>query len=185
MFGPSVTRGFRVEPRSVVDIRKHAAHVRKVFGIAPNTAFFPMAEFIESWIGWGITYDIVDAADLPLGVEACCYPEKAIIQLTQHTYENACLDNPRARFTVIHELGHMALSHTRTFHRESKQGMEIKAFEDSEWQANTFAAEFLMPADDIQRRDLRTAEELILQYQVSDMAAQKRVRLLRKQGILK
>ena len=185
MFGPSVTHGFRVEPRSVLDIRRHATHVRKVFGITPNTTFFPMAEFIESWIDWGITYDIVDSTELPIGVEACCFPEKAIVQLTLHTYESACLDNPRARFTVIHELGHLALSHTRTFHRESNQGLEIKAFEDSEWQANTFAAEFLMPADDIRRRGLRTAGELILEYHVSDMAAQKRIKLLHKQGVLK
>lgn len=185
MFGPSVTRGFRVAPRSILDIRKHAIHVRQTFGMSPSAGFFRMEDFIESWTDWGITYDIVEADGLPPGVEACCVPEQGIILLSQETYDGACDDYPRARFTVIHELGHLALSHTRAFHRERPETQDIKAFEDSEWQANTFAAEFLMPVGDIQQRRLRTPAELVERYQVSNPAAAKRVRDLTKQGLLK
>lgn len=185
MFGPSVTRGFRVAPRSTLDIRKHAVHVRQVLGLKPDVGFFPMAEFIESWFDWGIGYDVVEPGELPVGVEACCVPEKGLIMLTLQTYENACYDNPRARFTVVHELGHLALAHTRAFHRERPDISEIKAFEDSEWQANTFAAEFLMPVEDIQRRRLRGVYDVMERYGVSEPAAAKRIRDLIKQGMIR
>ncbi len=184
MFGPSVTRGFRVAPRSTLDIRRHAIHVRNVLGLDPAIGFFPMADFIESLFEYGINYDVVDQGELPQGVEACCVPEHRIIMLTQDTYDQACRDTPRARFTVIHELGHLALSHARAFHREQRESSEIKAYEDSEWQANTFAAEFLMPADDVVHCRLGHPAELMMRYQVSEPAAAKRLRDLERQGLL-
>ena len=87
----------------------------------------------------------------------------------------ACEDDPRARFTVIHELGHIAMAHTRSLNRDRGRGREIKPYEDSEWQANTFAAEFLMPLDDMKRRNLKTPELLQLEYQVSSQAADTRI----------
>jgi hypothetical protein len=184
MFGPSVTRGFRVAPRSTVDIRRHAMHVREVFGLIPSIGFFRMDEFIESLYEFAVNYDVVEQGELPQGVEACCVPEQRLIMLTQNTYDQACRDSPRARFTVIHELGHLALSHTRGFHRDQRGGEDIKAYEDSEWQANAFAAEFLMPATDVAARRLWQPVELMMRYQVSEPAATKRLRDLTKQGLL-
>ncbi len=180
MFGPSVTNGFRVPPRRTADIRRHATHVRRLFGLPLEQGFFPMGPFIESWTEWGITYDIASAGDLPPGVEACCLPEKGVILLSERTYDMACRDNPRARFTVIHELGHLALSHARAFHRETAAPGAIKPYEDSEWQANQFAAEFLMPLADMQRKGLTTTNDVMLEYHVSHAAAQRRVSQLAK-----
>lgn len=184
MFGPSITRGFRVTPQSAQKIRTHAMRARQVFGLAPDTPFFPMANFIESLTGCGITFHVVEPGALHSGVEACCFPEQGSIWFTEDTYQNACRDNPRARFTVLHELGHLVLCHTRAFNREPTTEHPHPVYEDSEWQANTFAAEFLMPADDIVNRNLFTPEEILLQYHVSVEAAQNRVKSLRKQRIL-
>lgn len=180
MFGPSVTSGFRVPPKKITGIRAHARNVRTVFGLA-NTPFFPMAEFIENLHSCGITYHVGEDGDLPIGVEACCLPERGQIIFTGKTYDLACHDDPRARFTVVHELGHFALSHARSFHRETPT-RSIQPFEDSEWQANTFAAEFLMPLEDIQQEGLRTPAQLMTRYQVSWAAADTRIRKLTGRG---
>ncbi len=184
MFGPSVSRGFRVPPRSIQDIREHAMHVRELFDLPSDQGFFSLGEFIENMTDWGITYDVVPASMLPDGVEACCMPEGGVIFLSEGTYDGACKDSPRARFTVIHELGHLALSHARAFHRETAGFAAIKPYEDSEWQANQFAAEFLMPMEDIRRKRLSAPTHLVMEYQVSETAANRRLRQLKKQGVL-
>lgn len=182
MFGPSVTSGFRVPPKKITGIRAHAKNVRAVFGLV-DLPFFPMASFIESLHSCGITYHVGEEDDLPVGVEACCLPERGQIIFTGKTYDLACQDDPRARFTVAHELGHFALSHARSFHRESPT-RRVQSFEDSEWQANTFAAEFLMPLDDIRKEGLRNPAQLMARYQVSWTAAETRIRKLTDRGEL-
>lgn len=179
MFGPGVTQGYRVTPQSTASIRAHAQKVRAQL-VPRNAPFFPMAPFIEDLFQWSIVVDVVESDVLPHGVEACCMPEKLLIMLSNGVYWAACQDEPRARFTLVHELGHLVLMHTRTFHRESQSAGQIDAYEDSEWQANTFAAEFLMPLNDIRQRGLTTAAQLQLAYQVSPQAATTRINKLNK-----
>jgi len=177
MFGPSSGMGYRVPKSSIAKIRTHALAVRQKL-IARDAPFFRMAPFIEGLFEYGITCDVVDDAELPFGIEACCVPERLLITFSNITYEKACSDDPRARFTVIHELGHILLAHTRTFNRED--GKKIEAFEDSEWQANQFAAEFLMPLTHMSANGYTTTDELILNYQVSHPAAERRITQLSK-----
>ena len=179
MFGPSVTQGFRVRARNTDSIRRQALAIRPLL-VPKNAPFFEMGWFIERLFDFGITCDVVEAKELPRGVEACCAPEHLLIQFSEQTYSRACRDDPRARFTVIHELGHLAMAHTRPLNRQNDD--EIKAFQDSEWQANTFAAEFLMPLDDIKKRALNNPDLLQLEYQVSGQAAETRIMKLRKRG---
>ena len=181
MFGPSSGMGYRVPPRRIADIRAHALAVRESL-IAPNAPFFRMEPFIEGLLEYGITYDVVDDNELPFGVEACCIPERLLMTFSNSTYEKACKDDPRARFTVIHELGHILMAHTRPHNRDS--GREIAAYEDSEWQANQFAAEFLMPLTHMNMNGYKTTEELILNYQVSSPAAERRITQLNKRNEL-
>lgn len=84
--------------------------------------------------------------------------------------------NGRSLFTFAHEFGHMILGHERTLNRE--ETLEHRAFEDSEWQANTFAAEFLMPLPIIEAKDMRIPEELCEEFGVSFDAARWRLRKL-------
>lgn len=181
MFGPSSGMGYRVAPRNIVGIRERALAVRKIL-LPKQLAFFRMAPFIEQLYEYGIVYDVVDEAELPVGIEACCIPEFGLVTFASDTYRKACEDDPRARFTVIHELGHILLAHTRPLNRDSKRNIE--AFEDSEWQANQFAAEFLMPLTHMVEKGHKTADELILAYQVSPPAAERRINQLSKRGEL-
>lgn len=181
MFGPSSGMGYRVAPRTIVGIREHALAVRKTL-LPKQSAFFRMAPFIEQLHEYGIVYDVVDEDELPIGIEACCIPEHRLVTFSSDTYQKACEDDPRARFTVIHELGHILLAHTRPLNRDNRR--IIEAFEDSEWQANQFAAEFLMPLPHMAEKGHKTADELILAYQVSAPAAERRVSQLSKRGEL-
>lgn len=64
--------------------------------------------------------------------------------IREDVYENANNGQGRDRFTIAHELGHLILQHNHILARTSSL-MTHKPYEDSEWQADNFAAEFLMP----------------------------------------
>lgn len=99
----------------------------------------------------GLKYGVVE---LPFGEEARFDPGENSILLSPETYDMLYADKPRARFTFAHELGH-AVMHGN-YLKEALAGRvprimykraSIQAFCDPEWQANTFAASFLMPAN--------------------------------------
>ncbi|MEZ2349555.1 ImmA/IrrE family metallo-endopeptidase [Caballeronia sp. RCC_10] len=178
MFGQGPLNGFRVPPKSINDVRYAANRARAALGLA-----FPihLGQFLEQLSSYSITLDVLEngASGLPPGVEACWIPETLTLCLTERVYEQACRNEPRALFTVFHEMGHALLGHKRTLNREIP-GREFKTFEDSEWQANQFAAEILMPVEEIQRRGLRNEHDLIKAFGVSMEAARIRVDRLRK-----
>ena len=171
--------GFRVNPRSINDIRRIASFIRKVF--------FPHGEHVvdtetllEKLPDYGMRVEILEDNELPRGVEACCIPETLTIYLKESTYSFVRNGNPRARFTVIHEIGHMILGHTRTLNRE--QPGQLKDYENSEWQANQYAAELLMPLDIIKERQLLSAPVLSKFFGVSPQAAETRIRKLKRRN---
>ncbi|WP_454825889.1 ImmA/IrrE family metallo-endopeptidase [Paraburkholderia xenovorans] len=179
MFGQGPLNGFRVSPRRIADIREAAARARAALGFCWPT---DIGRFLERLTGYSITLDVVpDYGTLPRGVEACWVPETLTLCLTNSVYEAACRNDPRALFTVFHEMGHALLAHRRTLNREIP-GREIKTYEDSEWQANQFAAEFLMPLDEIRRYSLWTEGQLMLRFGVSMEAARIRLGRLRRTG---
>ncbi|UCV18636.1 ImmA/IrrE family metallo-endopeptidase [Ferribacterium limneticum] len=105
------------------------------------------------------------------------------MHIRDDVFEGACWNDPRARFTVFHELGHGLLGHRRTINR-AQAVAKLKVYEDSEWQANQFAAEFLMPLEVIQRDGLTTAFEIQMHFDVSFQAAERRFNQLEKRGEL-
>jgi hypothetical protein len=151
--------------------------------LMPDDTDLDLEAFVESLENYGITYDIVEDSFLPSGVEASCLPEKRIIYITLSTFRDICNNDERARFTIFHELGHLLLAHSRTFHRDA--GSPVEMFENSEWQADQFAAEILMPLDIIRNRGFTTAAELQRQFGVSFQAASYRLVKLRQKGEIK
>ncbi|WP_198045284.1 ImmA/IrrE family metallo-endopeptidase [Cupriavidus taiwanensis] len=123
---------------------------------------------------FGISYDIVPDGHLPPGVEASCLPELRRIDIAESTYMDICRNDPRARFTLIHELGHLILAHSRSFHRDVGPPTH-ELYEDSEWQADCFAAEFLMPIEVIKAKAMRTPWDLQIEFNVSYQAASYRL----------
>jgi Zn-dependent protease with chaperone function len=139
--------------------------------------------FLESLENFGITYDVVDEGYLPPNVEASCLPEKRVIYITSSTYEGVIRNDDRARFTIFHELGHLLLAHSRNFHRDTTVSFPI--WENSEWQADQFAAEILMPLDVIRAKNLIVAGELRKEFGVSHTAASIRLSKLRARREIK
>jgi hypothetical protein len=132
-------------------------------------------------VKYSITYDVLEPDEMPHpDVEACWDPESITMHIRSDVYEKACRNDPRARFTVMHELGHGLLGHRRTINRSSET--PPKVYEDSEWQANQFAAEFLMPLEVILALGLNTASKIELHFNVSTQAALLRQKQLAKRG---
>lgn len=113
------------------------------------------------------------------------------IQLPNATYKRLEKDDPQARFTVAHEFGHAQLHakdqvlgsfpfrHQVTFAPRSR----IRAFEDPEWQANTFAAAILMPIQTMRLlhdQGKMTSNHVMEVFKVSWPAANRRILKLRE-----
>ncbi|SAL25695.1 hypothetical protein AWB73_01932 [Caballeronia turbans] len=65
------------------------------------------------------------------------------IYLRADVYAGACSGNGRDRFTAAHELGHYLLHKNEGMSFPRRSDASTKVYCDSEWQANTFAREFL------------------------------------------
>lgn len=172
---------YRVNGLRIVQIRFLADFFRKKFGVDE----LPLGTVIERMLEDGVV-DALEDNDpfFKSGAEAKYVPEAGCIFLKQSDYE-ACVRNTMARskFTFWHELGHMCLGHSLSFSRgEGIEGSEIKAFESSEWQADQFAAEILMPLETMTKEKIFTVEGLVNRFGVSWEAASVRIRQLQRHG---
>lgn len=103
-------------------------------------------EFVDDW----------DCEELPLDAPAAVVGN--VLKIRDSCYDGLGRKNPRDVFTLFHELGHKFLGHERVFARSQIE--EHLWTEDSEWQANNFASEVLMPSSEIIKEGLRTVEQL-------------------------
>lgn len=180
MYGDGPLDGYRVRGRSIADIRGTAEVVRRSLGLAEN--WVDIEALLESLPNWGITCSVVERGYLPPGVEACFDPDSLTIYFDEGTYRGIRNNHPRARFTAVHELGHCLLAHKKLANRGVGQPMQV--FEDSEWQANQFAAEFLMPLSVIKTLRLYSPAQVMNAFGVSFDAASTRLKQLRKRNEL-
>ncbi len=131
-------------------------------------------------------------------------PVENQLVLTEATCTDANNGGVRARYTVVHEIGHAVLHgsqlrvvHSLGFTVSRYSRTELRPFEDPEWQANAFAAAALMPSELVVRllspfshdgavRDESRAIAIIKEkFNVSQPAAERRLSDLRKLGLLK
>lgn len=181
--------------RSYADIEEEAYAVSVGLGYSGDRPIRGV-ELFESLGGYGagdseqipLEYHV---EDLPLGVEA----ETRFIQnnglgvieivLGSKTYD--CLEGqqPRARFSLAHEIGHAALHTVELIEGALSRAQEpavvdedIPAYMDMEWQANAFASALLMPAMALVKLD--TAGRLCVEVVCEDFGVSKtsaRIRL--------
>lgn len=178
-------RGYMVSPLSTLAIRDIALYVREQLGLTREAVDLEL--FLEQLTEFGITIDIVDDEDMPgfsFHSEACCVPETRTIYLTEETYLKACKNDPRTRFTIFHELGHLILGHSKELHRANLPS-EVKPYQDSEWQADQFSAEVTMPINVIYDLKLYSSDAIKKQFGVSEQAAKRRYEQLTKNGLIK
>ena len=164
-------KGCRVRPRSTDEIRSCANTLRRM---VKGTN---LGSFIELLLSGGWLHVLPDNDPKFIYAEGLYSPAERCIFLRESDYTN-CIDgtNPRSLFTLAHEIGHMVLGHDKSLSRETNQNVEHPLYADSEWQANTFAAEFLMPLDEIRRLNLMFPEQLVEKFGVSWEAAYYRLK---------
>lgn len=185
MEGHYKLRGYIVRPRSIEMIRRCAGEFREILGLSDCPIH--LESFLENFSSCGVTIDVMDDLDGPdflNHTEACCIPESATIYLSEDTYRRACHNDPRTRFTIMHELGHLILGHSRAFHRDLSIE-QAKPYIDSEWQADWFAAETLMPLNIIVRDRLFSPKKIQERFGVSRPASEFRYNKLLKRRDIK
>jgi len=174
--------GFPVAPRRRLEIRDAAVNARSVLGLPEGRISIP--KLLDKLTLYSIHYDVLDAADWPAAreVEACYYPEERTLYIRDSVYREMVRGGQRAVFTFGHELGHAVLAHRRTANRQSTA--DVPTYANSEWQANTFAAEFTMPLEQIKRLQLLNPDVIASYFGVSPAASKVRYTDLRKKGEL-
>ena len=138
--------GYAVCGRSRDELRQYANGIREVLGLAKHP-YFPVVEFLEHVLSeiipeFEYRYLTYEEMGDKHGVT---YPDKQIICIREDVYDRAYAGMGRDRFTIAHEIGHLLLHSGEVSMPRYNPGTKIPAYKDSEWQANAFAGELLMP----------------------------------------
>lgn len=174
-------RGVKVPPLSREVIRRRASLVRQRMNLDDLEAVDLVSVVEHRLSDMGLVLDVQDG--LPEGEEARTLPDDNLIILGESVYDGMVRGEPRARFTVAHELGHLFL-HRGVAPVFTRGPWGHMPYEDSEWQADCFAAEFLMPLRGV-AATCSTVEDIVRRYRVSRTAAKIRLDNLREEGVVR
>jgi uncharacterized protein DUF955 len=166
-----------VPPLTQKQITAVAKELREKLGLEDKFApdLIDILEFQLPELFPSFRLTIVGDAKLGPSVLACSRGDPPEIVLSESTYRRAIGGNARARFTLAHELGHVMLCHIGEFRRDAG-GRRLNAIgrqADPEWQANQFAAAFLMPEHIV--RKFNNAKDVSRFCKVSEAAASVRM----------
>lgn len=133
-------------PTSRKDLSNLARKFRKIIGVE-NQLYMPIVQLIElilPRIDPKFDLEIVSIDELPTNTYAITYPDESKMIIREDVYNDVCEDQGRARFTLAHEFFHYI------FHGSGNIGFarsmdDVPPYANPEWQANTFAAELLIP----------------------------------------
>ena len=133
------------KPTSRAKIRKTTELIRK---IAQAEDYFDVVRFLEHRLPMmDEDFELCVLADEEMhGYYAKAYPDQHKIEVRQSVYLGAIENIGGHRFTLCHELGHYFMHGSERISYPRTQE-KIQAYEDPEWQANTFAGELLVPAN--------------------------------------
>ena len=172
-------KGNKVPPKSKELIRNTAKSVREIFHLGNKKInMIKFIEFILPVVMPGFYYEIIQKEYMGED-EARTYPDKKLIQIRSDVYDEAIRGGGRSQFTLAHELGHLVMHaglEKSPSYARNKQSHEI--YEDSEWQADKFAAEFLMPWNEVKK--CQSVDEIVEKFCVSKKAANYTLSLINK-----
>ena len=192
--------GFRGQPLSYNVIERYARNARSamlpdftVTERVPGLRLFENLDELEIEADGNVLRVNYAVNHLPTGIEGMSTydqdRQEILVTLDYSTYLALNEGAPRALFCLCHELGHVCV-HSIKLVELSSIPHEVAAlnrgqipahrvYEDTEWQANAFAAAFLIPAAGLETlersRGILTAQELVRRFNVSFDAA--RIRL--------
>jgi Zn-dependent peptidase ImmA (M78 family) len=134
-----------VPPLSGAQIAQIADGIRRNMQI--KTDDFPLIHFLELAMprlfpGFALEAGLMSDMGANHGLTI---PAENVIRLREDVYDGLYRDRGRDRFTAAHELGHYIMHRAVpiVFHRQEHGKLDV--YRDSEWQANTFAGDLLMP----------------------------------------
>lgn len=158
----------KVKPRSRRDIRNIADTLKKKFGLkGKRIDILRFLEIIVSLLKY--EYEIVEDSELKTNY-AEFDPLDRAIRIRESVYIGASKGNTRDRFTIAHEIGHMILHSLMDAEiKFCRFDEKINPYEDIEWQANTFAGEFLVDFSEIEYMNI---DEISEKFGVSRKVAQ-------------
>lgn len=176
----------RVKPTSRKALRAKACRLRQQLGVKDD--YFPIVDLLDPILSHQFpqyVFDVLPTEAMHPEEHALTDPDQRVILIREDTYIGACEGVGRDRFTLAHELGHLVLHGGNYLARTvapRQQKPTHQKFEDSEWQADNFAAELLMPISAV--KQCRNADELASRCGVSVPAAEVRFRVLRSEGAI-
>lgn len=180
----------RVSPMSRAAIRNYAIKIRQLLGYK-NTDYihapklFDMLSILFAEQGLDFDYRIMpdDHEVFYDKEEAYTDMSSGIIYIKESVMEQACRRSyRRGAFTLIHELGHYLLHYLQNDVRLTRiaDDVYLPPYCDPEWQADTFASEFLMPYDECINLG---PEEIRKVYHVSRKASEVRYNKVQEEEV--
>ncbi len=172
----------------IIDIRLFVQNLKKLLKL-PDYEYVNIVKILDiisvlfSQIGLPFNY-IVKIDDDPIfekNEEAFTDMKTGIIYFKESVIENACRKRyHRSSFTIAHELGHYFLHYLNDNVKLSRvsSDTEVPVYKSPEWQADVFAAEFLMPFD--RCKDMAIAE-IRREYHITRKAAETRKEKIMKE----
>ncbi|TPI68137.1 ImmA/IrrE family metallo-endopeptidase [Mesorhizobium sp. B3-1-3] len=174
-----MSHDYYVPAKSRIDVEQSAAAWRQALGVSMDCQAPDMVGLLENEIPklFGHFALLVKPDSAMKGAEGYTEFAPPKIVLSESTYIDASNYGGRGRWTAAHELGHLvqheaAVPMERAPVKYSKM-KELPAFASAEWQANAFAAAFLMPQWLI--RDFKNISEVVDFFSVSRKAAEIRL----------
>lgn len=141
----AIPKGFVVKPRSRQEIKNLTAAIRVASPEAIQLTGALDVVYLLEHLNEGTGFEILEDSYLPEQTYAIT-DNRGCIRIKQSIYEAACDGDPRHRFTIAHEIGHK-LMHASEIGFARSSDASTKSFCDSEWQANEFAGQLLLPDD--------------------------------------
>lgn len=136
---------YKVPPQSRASIRALANTVRRSLGI--TDLHFPIMEVLEFGLprlDKDYVFEVSSVQEMGSNHGLTIPIEKRIV-LREDVYERALEGSGRDRMTAAHEFGHLLL-HTQVALARADSKESVKPYESSEWQANCYGGELLVPA---------------------------------------
>ena len=136
-----------VPPMSKDNIKDIVNKFRETIGFS-DELYFPIVYFLEYCLqDLGYRMEIVEDHELNEAY-AITYPNEKLLKIRESVYVGAVKENPRDRFTLAHELGHIILHPIERVGdlKLARINDSIPIYRNPEWQANTFAGELLAPS---------------------------------------
>lgn len=163
----------KVVGKSKAEIENNTRFLRRVFDMENPISYCDIVRLLELKLS---SYDEdfsfeVRTADKMDGRMAFYDIETNTIVVELNVYNRAVAGSGRDRFTLAHEFGHYWLHSSEGVVLARYDSNEnIRAFEDPEWQANTFASHLLIPRTNLNEFD--SIDDIAIHYGTSRQAAE-------------